>query len=170
MTPRHSCRMISVHQSSKRDRARSSWRFQIKPMSNPRPEPRRVCSGDIRTAWDRHEPMKPSRTAPRGATLLRFPNSANSAHGLSGRVMRFGDRSSQKIVEQASKAPCRAGGAIATLPRRRWYTVPLPRFPNCGRTCRSLTESCGERPRERTRQRIPRVCGGGGLPKFRRPS
>ena len=37
-------------------------------MSNPRPEPRRVRSGDAQDAWDRHEPSKPSRTAPRGAS------------------------------------------------------------------------------------------------------
>ena len=60
-------RAISAHETSMRDRARSSWQFHIKPRSYSRQQPRRVRPGDIQNAWDRHEPSKPSRTAPRGA-------------------------------------------------------------------------------------------------------
>ena len=55
---------------------------------------------------------------PAAHRLLRGLNSASSVCGLRSRAMRFGDRSTQKIVGRASKAPRRAGGAIATLLRR----------------------------------------------------
>ena len=111
-------RAISHARFVHRDRARSIWRYGVELIFSSSRGACRVRPGDIHNAWDRHEPLKPSRTAPRGADLLRGPNSANSVRGLSSRVMRFGDRSSQKSVERASKAPRRAGGAIATLPGR----------------------------------------------------
>ena len=33
-------------------------------MSDPRPDHPRARPGDVQNAWDRHEPLKPSRTAP----------------------------------------------------------------------------------------------------------
>ena len=59
-------RAISMHESSMRDRARSSRRFQVKPRSYSRRQPCRVRPGDIQNAWDRHEPLKPSRTGRNG--------------------------------------------------------------------------------------------------------
>ena len=53
-----------MHESSMRDRARSSWRFQVKLVCNARPEPRRVCHEDIQNARVCQEPTNWARTVP----------------------------------------------------------------------------------------------------------
>ena len=46
----------TVHQLGERDRARSTWLFQIKLTSDPRPEHHRARPEDVQNAWDRYEP------------------------------------------------------------------------------------------------------------------
>ena len=60
-------RAISHARFVHRDRARSIWRYGVELIFSSSRGACRVCPGDIHNAWDRHEPLKPSRTAPRGA-------------------------------------------------------------------------------------------------------
>ena len=60
-------RAISHARFVHRDRARSRWRYGVELIFSSSRGACRVRPGDIHNAWDRHEPSKPSRTAPRGA-------------------------------------------------------------------------------------------------------
>ena len=60
-------RAISHARFAHRDRARSRWRYGVELIFSSSRGACRVRPGDIHNAWDRHEPLKPSRTAPRGA-------------------------------------------------------------------------------------------------------
>ena len=63
-------RAISHARFVHRDRARSIWRYGVELIFSSSRGACRVRPGDIHNARDRHEPLKPSRTAPRGAWPL----------------------------------------------------------------------------------------------------